>query len=114
MNPKGGAVSSDPPGRFVHHGAFGNDRFGVTAERFARFFGTPRFIIGQTVLVVLWITVNTAAYAAPLILLAQTRQADRDKLRDAAIQEHHDADIQRERAFEGPPDRSAATRTSAG
>ena len=41
-----------------------------------------------------------AAYAAPLILLAQTRQAERDKLRDAAIQEHHDADIQRERAFE--------------
>jgi len=41
-----------------------------------------------------------AAYAAPLILLAQTRQADRDKLRDAAIQEHHDTDIQRERDFE--------------
>ena len=41
-----------------------------------------------------------AAYAAPLILLAQTRQAERDRLRDATIQEHHDADIQRERAFE--------------
>ena len=94
----------------------------MVAERFARFFGTPRFIIGQTVLVVLWIAVNAAAvslrwdpypfillnlafstqaaYAAPLILLAQTRQADRDKLRDAAIQEHHDTDIQRERDFE--------------
>src|SRR6185437_5088936 len=36
------------PHRFIHHGAFGNDRFGVLAERFARFFGTPRFIIGQT------------------------------------------------------------------
>lgn len=115
-------MSANPPSRFAHHGAFGNDRFGVTAERFARFFGTPRFIIGQTVLVVIWITVNAAAfsfrwdpypfillnlafstqaaYAAPLILLAQTRQADRDKVRDAAIQEHHDADIQRERAFE--------------
>jgi uncharacterized membrane protein len=114
-------VSSDPPSRFVHHGAFGNDRFGVTAERFARFFGTPRFIIGQTVLVVIWIALNAAAfsfrwdpypfillnlafstqaaYAAPLILLAQTRQAERDKLRDATIQRHHD-DIQRERAFE--------------
>jgi uncharacterized membrane protein len=122
MNLKGGAVSSDPPRRFVHHGAFGNDRFGVTAERFARFFGTPRFIIGQTVLVVIWISLNAAAfsfrwdpypfillnlafstqaaYAAPLILLAQTRQAERDKLRDATIQEHHEADIQRERAFE--------------
>jgi len=80
----------------VHHGAFGNDRFGVIAERFARFFGTPRFIIGQTVLVVLWILINAAvvalrwapypfillnlafstqaAYAAPLILLAQNTQ----------------------------------------
>jgi uncharacterized membrane protein len=93
-------VSSDPPSRFIHHGPFGNDRFGVTAERFARFFGTPRFIIGQTVLVVIWITLNAAAFsfrwdpypfillnlafstqaahAAPLILLAQTRQVERD------------------------------------
>jgi uncharacterized membrane protein len=108
--------------RFAHHGAFGNDRFGMIAERFARFFGTPKFIIGQTVLVVLWIAVNAAAfsfqwdpypfillnlafstqaaYAAPLILLAQTRQAERDKLRDARVQEHHDSDIQREREFE--------------
>lgn len=115
-------MSPDSPRRLVHHGAFGNDRFGVVAERFARFFGTPRFIIGQTVLVVVWIALNAAAvslrwdpypfillnlafstqaaYAAPLILLAQTRQADRDKLRDAAIQEHHDTDIERERDFE--------------
>jgi uncharacterized membrane protein len=115
-------MSPESPRRLVHHGAFGNDRFGVIAERFARFFGTPQFIIGQTVLVMLWIAVNAAAvglrwdpypfillnlafstqaaYAAPLILLAQTRQADRDKIRDAAIQEHHDADIQRERDFE--------------
>src|SRR3954447_17661969 len=87
----------------VHlQGAFGSDPFGRAAERFARFFGTPRFIIGQTVIVVIWITVNAAAvalswdpypfillnlafstqaaYAAPLILLAQTRQADRDKI----------------------------------
>jgi uncharacterized membrane protein len=112
----------DSPRRLAHHGAFGNDRFGVIAERFARFFGTPRFIIGQTVLVVLWIAVNAAAiglrwdpypfillnlafstqaaYAAPLILLAQTRQADRDKLRDMATQEHHDTEIRRERDFE--------------
>jgi uncharacterized membrane protein len=114
-------VSSDSH-RFVHHGAFGNDRFGVLAERFARFFGTPRFIIGQTILVVLWIAANAAAfsfrwdpypfillnlafstqaaYAAPLILLAQTRQAERDKARDAATREHHDAEIERERDFE--------------
>jgi uncharacterized membrane protein len=95
-----------------HHGAFGNDSFGKAAERFARFFGTPRFILGQTVLVVLWIAVNAAAiglswdpypfillnlafstqaaYAAPLILLAQTRQADRDKIRDDRFQSHRE------------------------
>jgi uncharacterized membrane protein len=84
------------------HSPFGTDRFGQTAERFARFFGTPKFILGQTLLVVVWIALNAvafglhwdpypfillnlafstqAAYAAPLILLAQTRQADRDKV----------------------------------
>jgi uncharacterized membrane protein len=83
------------------HSPFGSDTFGRLAERFARFFGTPQFIIGQTAIVVAWIAVNAvalslrwdpypfillnlafstqAAYAAPLILLAQTRQADRDK-----------------------------------
>jgi uncharacterized membrane protein len=83
------------------HSPFGSDRFGRTAERFARVFGTPQFIIGQTVLVIVWIALNAAAvglrwdpypfillnlafstqaaYAAPLILLAATRQADRDK-----------------------------------
>jgi uncharacterized membrane protein len=90
------------------HSPFGTDRFGRAAERFARFFGTPRFILGQTALVLVWIALNAvafslrwdpypfillnlafstqAAYAAPLILLAQTRQADRDKARseDAA------------------------------
>jgi uncharacterized membrane protein len=82
-------------------GAFGGDRFGKSAERFARFFGTPKFLVGQTILVAGWIALNAtaivgkwdpypfillnllfstqAAYAAPLILLAQTRQADRDK-----------------------------------
>jgi uncharacterized membrane protein len=86
----------------VHHGAFGDDAFGRLAEKTARFFGTPRYILGQTVVVALWIILNSvalihhwdptpfimlnlifstqAAYAAPLILLAQTRQADRDKV----------------------------------
>jgi len=87
-----------------HHGAFGEDTFGRAAERVARFFGTPQYIVGQTILVILWVAMNTtvllnlvhfdkypyillnlafstqAAYAAPLILLAQTRQADRDKV----------------------------------
>jgi uncharacterized membrane protein len=79
---------------------FGQDWFALKAEAFARFFGTPGFLIGQTLLVCFWIVVNSvglahfdaypfillnlafslqAAYAAPLILLAQTRQADRDK-----------------------------------
>jgi hypothetical protein len=67
-------MSSGSPSRFIHHGAFGNDRFGVTAERFARFFGTPRFIIGQTVRVVVWITLDAAAFSFrwdpyPFILL---------------------------------------------
>src|SRR5436309_13943268 len=88
--------------------AFGDDWFGVRAESFARFFGTPTFLIAQTVLVIVWIALNVAgltqfdvypfillnlafslqaAYAAPLILLAQTRQSDRDKA-------HADADAQ--------------------
>ena len=81
--------------------AFGADTFGLRAEAFARFFGTPTFLIAQTVVVGVWIVVNIlgltsfdvypfillnlafslqAAYAAPLILLAQNRQADRDRL----------------------------------
>ncbi len=115
-------MAPESPHRFVHHGAFGNDRFGVAAERFARFFGTPRFIIGQTVLVVLWIAANAAAfsfqwdpypfillnlafstqaaYAAPLILLAATRQAERDKIRDSALEKHHEAEVRRQQDFE--------------
>jgi uncharacterized membrane protein len=79
---------------------FGTGSFGQKAEAFARFFGTPKFLITQTGVVVAWILVNAthlvhfdlypfillnlafstqAAYAAPLILLAATRQADRDK-----------------------------------
>lgn len=92
------------------HGAFGSDRFGLAAERFARLFGTPGFLLCQTLLVAVWIALNglaaglrwdpypfillnllfstQAAYAAPLILLAQTRQADRDRAQ-AELDEHH-------------------------
>jgi uncharacterized membrane protein len=92
------------------HGAFGQDAFGRGAERAARFFGTPGYIVGQTLVVIAWIATNAvavafrwdpypfillnlafstqAAYAAPLILLAQTRQADRDKALAAAAAEH--------------------------
>src|SRR6202140_4422404 len=90
---------------------FGADRFGAKAEGFARFFGTPKFLIGQTVVVAGWIAINAvavslrwdaypfillnlvfstqAAYAAPLILLAQTRQADRDKLHSDKVEKSH-------------------------
>jgi uncharacterized membrane protein len=91
--------------------AFGSDWFGRKAEHFARFFGTPTFLVGQTLIVALWIWVNAAgwtqfdvypfillnlafstqaAYAAPLILLAQTRQADRDKVTSLADAQHRE------------------------
>jgi len=91
---------------------FGDGWFGQKAEAFARFFGTPKFLVGQTVLVGAWIVVNVvgwakfdlypfillnlafslqAAYAAPLILLAQTRQADRDKALADADAQHREA-----------------------
>ncbi len=78
------------------------DAFGRFSEGIARFLGTGRFLFFQTVLVIIWITLNLtaiklqwdmypfillnlvfstqAAYAAPLILLAQNRQADRDRV----------------------------------
>ena len=94
------------------HGAFGQDAFGRKAEAAARFFGTPQYIVGQTLIVIAWIAINAigviaqwdpypfillnlafstqAAYAAPLILLAQTRQADRDKIAVAKAEHHHE------------------------
>jgi len=96
----------------AHHGAFGQDRFGHAAEKAARFFGTPRYIIGQTLAVVVWVALNAvalighwdpypfillnlafstqAAYAAPLILLAQTRQAERDKISAETMEAHRE------------------------
>jgi uncharacterized membrane protein len=91
--------------------AFGDDWFALKAESFARFFGTPVFLVGQTVVVGIWIIINIlgwtnfdvypfillnlafslqAAYAAPLILLAQTRQADRDKAHAEADARHRE------------------------
>ena len=100
---------------------FGDDWFALKAEAFARFFGTPLFLVAQTVIVGIWIVVNVvgwwvfdeypfillnlafslqAAYAAPLILLAQTRQADRDKCMAMADAQHredlHQASEERE------------------
>jgi uncharacterized membrane protein len=91
---------------------FGTDKFALRAEAFARFFGTPTFLGAQTLIVALWICLNVfgvthfdvypfillnlafslqAAYAAPLILLAQTRQAARDKAQSDADALHRES-----------------------
>ena len=96
----------------TEHSAFGEDPFGRAAERAARFFGTPQYIVGQTIVVIAWIALNSvaliahwdpypfillnlafstqAAYAAPLILLAQTRQASRDKVLGDKMEQHRE------------------------
>jgi uncharacterized membrane protein len=81
------------------------EAFGKLSERFARFLGTAKFIIWMSVFIIVWLVWNTwgpkqerfdphslnytlltlllslqASYAAPLILLAQNRQADRDRV----------------------------------
>jgi uncharacterized membrane protein len=113
-------TSAAPPDHLRFHGSyahlaspFGEGGFGAFAERIARFFGTPQYLIGQSVAVLLWIVLNSigiiahwdpypfillnlafslqAAYAAPLILLAQTRQADRDKVLTDADARHREA-----------------------
>jgi uncharacterized membrane protein len=105
------AAAARPPHPHHLHGAFGDDTFGRFAEKTARFFGTPRYILGQTFIVLAWIVLNSvalihhwdpnpfimlnlifstqAAYAAPLILLAQTRQADRDKHEAERVDARH-------------------------
>lgn len=82
--------------------SFDADAIGVGAERVARFLGTGKYLLWQTVFVIIWILLNLggmwwnwdpypfillnlafstqAAYAAPLILLAQNRQDDRDRV----------------------------------
>jgi len=79
------------------------DSFGRLSERFARFLGTAKFLVYMTIFVFSWVLWNVlapvdlrwdkypfifltlilslqASYAAPLILLAQNRQADRDRI----------------------------------
>ena len=116
-NPSPATVSPDHHLRFhlphLHLGSvFGDDWFLRKAEAFARFFGTPVFLTVQTIVVSIWIGLNVAgltkfdvypfillnlafslqaAYAAPLILLAQTRQADRDKAHADADAQHREA-----------------------
>ena len=106
--------------RWLPQTAMDPESFGAFAERFARFMGTARFLVWMTVFVVVWLTWNTvapaglrfdpyafifltlmlslqASYAAPLILLAQNRQDDRDKVQmeqDRARNERNLADTE--------------------
>jgi len=88
------------------------DRFGRFAERLVRAFGMPWFLAAQTAVMVAWVATNSlaglphfdpypfvfmnlvlsalAAYAAPFILLAETRQADRDRAQARAEERYHD------------------------
>lgn len=99
---------------------FDPETFGRLSERFARFLGTARFLVYMSVFVLTWVTWNfivpkdlrfddypfifltlilslQASYAAPLILLAQNRQADRDRIQlneDRARNERSIADAE--------------------
>ncbi len=87
----------------VRRPTYDSDAFGVFAEQFARFMGTASFLIYMTLFVLIWVGWNLmaprdlrwddypfifltlmlslqASYAAPLILLAQNRQENRDKI----------------------------------
>jgi uncharacterized membrane protein len=89
--------------RLLRRPRFEDDTFGRFAERFARFMGTASFLMYMTMFVLLWLGWNwatpatlrwdgypfifltlmlslQASYAAPLILLAQNRQEDRDRV----------------------------------
>ena len=85
---------------------YNSEAFGRLSERFARFLGTANFLVYMSVFVLTWVLWNAygpeelrfdpfpfifltlilslqASYAAPLILLAQNRQADRDRIQSA-------------------------------
>ncbi|HEX7107289.1 MAG TPA: DUF1003 domain-containing protein [Acidothermaceae bacterium] len=93
------------PRRLMLRPDYDPEAFGKLSERFARFMGTAKFIVAMTVFITVWIVWNVvvpnglrfdqysnkftlltlllslqASYAAPLILLAQNRQADRDRV----------------------------------
>jgi uncharacterized membrane protein len=96
-----GGDLSVPRGAPVRTSLYDADAFGAMSEGIARFLGTGKYLVGQTVFVILWVALNTlafihhwdpypyillnlafstqAAYAAPLILLAQNRQDERDR-----------------------------------
>jgi uncharacterized membrane protein len=92
------------------------EAFGRWSEQFARFLGTARFLVYMSVFVLIWISWNSlapedlrwdhypfifltlllslqASYAAPLILLAQNRQADRDRIQANEDRDRDDRNI---------------------
>ena len=92
------------------------EAFGRWSERFARFLGTAKFLVYMTAFVLLWVIWNSlapedlkfdhypfifltlllslqASYAAPLILLAQNRQADRDRIQGNEDREREERNI---------------------
>ena len=110
------SVPRGSPGMGARYDA---DAFGRFSEAIARFLGTGRFLFWQTMLVLAWIVLNSiglvkhwdpypfillnlafstqAAYAAPLILLAQNRQDDRDRAnidRDREVASRTQADTE--------------------
>src|SRR5688572_33402001 len=91
------------PRRTIPRPHYDPEAFGRVSERIARFIGTGRFLVYMTIFIIVWVTWNIfgpeaytwdeypfifltlilslqASYAAPLILLAQNRQADRDRV----------------------------------
>lgn len=100
--------------------SFSTDAFGVFAERFARYMGTARFLLQMSGFIAAWVAWNTlapsdwrfdpyaflfltlvlslqASYAAPLILLAQNRQEDRDRViaeQDRRVTSQSQADME--------------------
>jgi uncharacterized membrane protein len=111
---------SAPRGVHPVGGRYDADAFGRMSETAARFLGTGRYLAAQSVIIVFWLVLNTiglvrhwdpypfillnlvfstqAAYAAPLILLAQNRQDDRDRStierdRDAAARTQADTEF---------------------
>ncbi|HEY3881883.1 MAG TPA: DUF1003 domain-containing protein [Trebonia sp.] len=110
---------SVPRGAPVRGTLYDADAFGRFSEGLARLLGTGKYLFGQTVFVIFWIILNTigiishwdpypfillnlafstqAAYAAPLILLAQNRQDERDRAtteRDRAVAARTQADTE--------------------
>ena len=108
------------PRRTIRRPHYDPEAFGRVSERIARFIGTGRFLVYMTIFIVVWVIWNIfgpesarwdeypfifltlilslqASYAAPLILLAQNRQADRDRVnldqdREATVRAREDMD----------------------